>query len=123
MFTSLIDAIAMSGRVKKMRAYKVVRQRRDMSPDLIQTALQTALQAIPGMCGYYWRKSFCKRGHPSVYIIVLLGYGFESGVAAQATVEILYRELDELFENMAVFVTHSSTAFWTIREFTSRAFE
>ena len=29
--------------------------------------------------------------------------------------------LNELFANMAVFVTHSSTALWTIREFTARA--
>jgi hypothetical protein len=104
-----------------MRAYKVARQRREMSPDQYQTALQTALQAIPGICGYYWRKSFCKRGHPSVHIIVLLGYSIESHVAAEATVEMLYRELDELFVNMAVFVTHSSSAFWTMREFTARA--
>ena len=106
----------MSGRVKKMRAYKVARQRRPISPDLFQTALQTALQAIPGMCGYYWRKTFCARGHPSVHIVVLLGYGFESDVAVEATVAILYRDLDELFDNMAVFVTHSSTVFWTMRE-------
>ena len=106
----------MSGRVKKMRAYKVARPRRDMSQDLFQAALQTALQAIPGMCAYYWRKNFCARGHPSVHIVVLLGYGFESAVAVDATVAMLYRDLDDLFDNMAVFVTHSSNVFWSMRE-------
>ena len=106
----------MSGRVKKLRAYKLARQRRPMSPDMFQTALQSALQAIPGMCGYYWRKTFCARGHPSVHIVVLLGYGFESAVAVDATVAMLYRDLDDLFDNMAVFVTHSSNVFWSMRE-------
>ena len=106
----------MSGRVKKMRAYKVARPRRDMSQDLFQAALQTALQAIPGMCAYYWRKNFCARGHPSVHIVVLLGYGFESDVAVEATVAMLYRDLGELFHNMAVFVTHNSNVFWSMRE-------
>ena len=109
----------MGGRIKKIpkRAYKVARQRREMSPDQYQIALQTALQAIPGICGYYWRKSFCTRGDPSVRIIVMLGYGMETAAAAEAAVEILHRELDDMFANMSVVVTVSSTVFWTLREF------
>lgn len=59
--------------LKIMRAYKVARQRRPMSPDQYQSALKAALDAVPGLRGYHWRKTFCKRGDASVSIIVLLG--------------------------------------------------
>lgn len=104
-----------------MRACKVARQRRDMSPDQYQTALQTALQAIPGMCGYFWRKIFCSRGLPSVFIVVQLGWGYATSDAAEATVEMLKRDLDDMFVNMTVIVTHSCRAFWTLRASALRA--
>jgi hypothetical protein len=92
-----------------------------MSPDQYQTALQTALQAIPGMCGYFWRKIFCSRGHPSVFIVVRLGSGYETVDAAEATVTVLERDLEDMFVNMTVIVTHSSRSFWTLRASTLHA--
>jgi hypothetical protein len=93
----------------------------DMSPDQYQTAMQTALQAIPGMCGYFWRKIFCSCGHPSVFIVVQLGWGYETVDAAEATVEVLKRDLEEMFVSMTVIVTHSSRAYWTWRASDLRA--
>jgi hypothetical protein len=101
--------------LKIMRAYKVARHRREMSPDQYQSALKDALDTVPGLCGYYWRKTFCNRGHASVSIIVLLGYGFATAAAAEAAVQLLYRELEDMFCNMSVIVTHSARLFWCQR--------
>ncbi len=98
-----------------MRAYKVARQRRPMSPDQYQTALKAALDSIPGVRGYHWRQTFCNRGLPSVRIIVLLGFGFRTAAAAEAAVRLLFRDLEDMFSNMAVIVTHSDTSFWSMR--------
>jgi hypothetical protein len=85
-----------------------------MSPEKIM-ALRAALQAIPGMCSYYWQKIFCDRGHPSVHIIVCLGYGFEHDDAAEVAIEMLKRDMEGIFVNMTVIVTHSEKSFWTLR--------
>ncbi len=101
--------------LKIMRAYKVARQRRPMSPDQYQSALKAALDAVPGLRGYHWRKTFCQRGHASVSIIVLLGYGFETAAAAEAATQLLLRELEDMFSNMSVVVTHSRRSFFNMR--------
>ncbi len=101
--------------LKIMRAYKVARQRRPMSPDQYQLALKAALDAVPGLRGYHWRKTFCKRGYASVSIIVLLGYGFETAAAAEAAKQLLLRELEDMFCNMSVVVTHKQRYFWNMR--------
>jgi hypothetical protein len=80
-----------------------------------QSALNTALLNVPGLCGYYWRKTFCNRGHPSVNIVALLGNGFETAAAAEAAVQLLYRELEGMFCTMTVVVTHSERSFWSRR--------
>ena len=104
-----------------MRACQVARQRRDMSADHYQTALQSALQAIPGMCGYYWRHIFTNRGLPSVIIIVQLGRSYEAVDAAEATVAVLKRDLAAMFLDMFVVVTHCSRTFRTLRATAVRA--
>jgi hypothetical protein len=107
-----------------MRACQVARQRRDMSVDHYQTALQSALQAIPGMCGYYWRHIFTNRGLPSVIIIVQLGRGYEAVDAAEASVAVLKRDLAVMFldmDNMFVVVTHCSRSFRSLRATAVRA--
>jgi hypothetical protein len=109
------STIVMVRSLKIMRAYKVARQRRPMSPAQYQSALKAALDTIPGICGYHWRKIFCNRGHASVSIIVLLGCGFRTAAAAEAAVKLMFRELEDMFSNMAVVVTYSSRSFWNMR--------
>jgi hypothetical protein len=84
---------------------------------MYQTALQIAILKIPGITGYYWRKTFCQRGDPSVRIIILLGSGCKTAAATHAAIDVLYRELEDIMVNMFVVVTHSRRAFWSMREF------
>jgi hypothetical protein len=112
---------AMTGGVKYMRALKVARSRREMSPDQFQMALHTALMAIPGMSSYGWRKSFCNRGHPSVRIVVLLGCGYRTAAAVQAVQSELYQQLHDMFALMCIVVTHNSRVFRTLTKWTMRA--
>jgi hypothetical protein len=77
--------------------------------------LKATLEQIPGVCGYYYQKTFCNRGHPSVIVIVtLLGYGFNTAAAAEAALEKL-RCIAGMFCNMAVVVTASDRSFWKMR--------
>ncbi len=96
-----------------LRARKVARKRRDNSPDYCQVALQSALAQVKGMCAYHWRKKFSMRGYPSAYIVVKLGYPFDNATAAEETVGVLMRELDEIVEDLTVIVTYCDIAFWT----------
>jgi hypothetical protein len=79
-----------------------------------QIVLKAALEKIPGMCGYYYQKTFCSRGHPSVIIIVLLEKGCNTAAAAEAALAKL-REIAGIFCNMAVFLTDSDRSFWKMR--------
>ena len=79
-----------------------------------QIVLKVVLEKITGMCGYYYQKTFSNHGHPSVIIIVLLGYGFNTAAAAEAALEKL-RCIAGMFCNMAVVVTVSDRSFWTMR--------
>ena len=79
-----------------------------------QIVLKVVLEKITGMCGYYYQKTFCNHGHPSVIIIVLLGYGFNTAAAAEAALEKL-RCIAGMFCNMAVVVTARDRSVWTMR--------
>lgn len=96
--------------VKLMRAHKKARSRRPMSPDQYQIALLSTISTIKGLCGYHWCKSFCKRGYPSVRIVILLG-DLCGAAEAQATVDFLFRELDDMMVALHVVVTFSVRAF------------
>jgi hypothetical protein len=106
--------IVMTRGVPVLRAHKVARKRRAMSPDYLQVALQTALKKVRGMCSYHWRKNFCRRGYPSVYIVIQLGYLYDNAAAAQDAVDALTRELDDIVSNLTIIVTYCDTAFWTL---------
>jgi hypothetical protein len=93
-----------------MRARKRARQRRFMSPEHCQIALHSALTQIRGIIAYFWSKKFCKRGYPSVRIIVLRGwYGFQNIPATETALLVLLRELE--YENLHIVVTYSESAF------------
>jgi hypothetical protein len=77
-----------------------------------QIVLKATLEQIPGVCGYYYQKTFCNRGHPSVIVIVLLG--FNTAAAAEAALKKL-RSIAGMFCNMAVVVTASDRSFWKMR--------
>jgi hypothetical protein len=108
------STIAMVRSVRIVRSRKVARKRRDMSPDYLQVALQSALAKVRGMCSYHWRKYFCQRGYPSVYMVVQLGHLYDNAAAAEAAVDVLTRELDDIVVDLTIIVTNCDTAFWTI---------
>ena len=76
-----------------------------------RSALMAALKIIPGIRSYYWRETFCKRGHPSVKILVLLGNGYQTAAAAEAAENLLYRELNGKFCSVVVVVTITDRSF------------
>ena len=76
-----------------------------------RSALKTALKIIPGIRSCYWRETFCKRGHPSVKILVLLGNGYQTAAAAEAAENLLYRELNGKFCSVVVVVTITDRSF------------
>ena len=94
-----------------MRARKVARKRRSMSPDYLQVALQSALEKVRGICGYHWRKKFCQRGHPSVYIVIQLGHLFDNAAAAEAAMHVLKHELEEFVTSWTIIVTFTQEHF------------
>ena len=98
--------------VRIVRARKVARKRRDMSPDYLQVALQSALAKVRGMCSYHWRKKFCQRGYPSVYI--QLGYLYDNAAAAKEAADVLTRELEIIVVDLTIIVTYTDTAFWSL---------
>ena len=106
------STIAMVRGVPILRARKVARKRRDNSPDYCQVALQSALAKVRGMCSYHWRKKFCHRGYPSVYIVIQLGYLFDNSAAAEEAVDVLTRELEDIVVDLSIIVTYCDTAFW-----------
>jgi hypothetical protein len=105
---------AMVRSVRILRARKVARKRRDMSPDYLQVALQSALAKVRGMCSYHWRKKFCQRGYPSVYIVIQLGYLYDNAAAAKEAADVLTRELEIIVVDLTIIVTYTDTAFWTL---------
>ncbi len=100
--------------VRFARARKVARKRRDMSPDYLQVALQSALEKVRGMCSYHWRKNFCQRGYPSVYMVVQLLHLYDNAAAAEEAVDVLTRELEIIVVDLTIIVTYGDTAFWTL---------
>lgn len=99
-------------RPRIMRGRKLLRQRRPMSPDQYQIVLQAALRSLQGAPAYHYRRKYSPRGDPSVYIVVLLGCGYDHSAAAADTVAYLYRELHEDFATLSIVVTYSSESFW-----------
>jgi hypothetical protein len=98
---------------KMMRAKKKVRQRRPMSPDQYQIVMQSVLRSMEGVApAYHYHKSYSSRGDPSVYIVVLLGHGYQNTAAASAAVEYLYQELHEMMATLSIVVTFSDDTFW-----------
>jgi hypothetical protein len=106
--------IVMTGGVPIMRARKVARKRRAMSPDYLQVALASALAKVRGMCSYHWRKKFSERGYPnaSVYIVIQLGYLSDNAAAAQAAVHVLTQELEDVVSDLTIIVALCDAAFW-----------
>jgi hypothetical protein len=111
------EAAAYLGRYMR-KAWSPAKQGRDTAvmPDQIQTALRSALQQVPGMVSYYWRKTFSNRGHPTIRIIIQLGYGFNTFAASHAAIDVLHREMDDTMVNMFAVVTNNSRTFWSLRE-------
>jgi hypothetical protein len=107
------STIAMARSVGIVRAQKVPRKRRDMSPDYLQVALQSALEKVRGMCSYHWRKKFCQLGYPSVYIVMQLGHLYDNAAAAEEAVDVLTRELESIVVDLTIIATYCDTAFWT----------
>jgi hypothetical protein len=100
----------MFGGVKILRARKTARTRRPMSPDQYQIALQSTIEQIHGVCGYFWSKRYCPRGEPSVRIVIQLGY-MCNAADAQAAVDFIFQELDEMMATLHVVVTLSVSHF------------
>lgn len=98
--------------VPVMRARKQARQRRAMSPDQYQIALQWTLTSMRGISAYHWCKTYSKFGYPSVRVVVLLGRGFDNAAAAKEAVDYLIHELDDKTEALSIVVTHCDAAFW-----------
>jgi hypothetical protein len=105
--------IVMTRGVPVLRARKHARKRRAMSPDYLQVALQTALKKVSGMCSYHWRKKFCQRGYPSVYIVIQLGHLYDNAAAAEEALDALTQELEDIVSNLTMIVTYCDAAFWT----------
>ena len=97
-----------------MRARKVARKRRAMSPDYLQVALQSALEKVRGICAYHWRKKFCQRGHPSVYIVIQLGHLFDNAAGADAAMHVLKHELEECVTSWTIIVTFTQEHFFAL---------
>jgi hypothetical protein len=104
---------AMKRSLKLQRAVRVARQRRDNSPDMFHHVIQSALQQIPGITAYRWRKKWAVRGDPFLRIVVHLGHGYNTEAAIAAAVDTLVREID-LVEDMQIFVTACYCAFWAL---------
>jgi hypothetical protein len=97
-----------------MRARKVARKRRAMSPDYLQVALQSALEKVRGICSYHWRKKFCQRGHPSVYIVIQLGHLLNNAAGAEAAMHVLKHELEEFVTSWTIIVTFTQEHFFAL---------
>jgi hypothetical protein len=94
------------------RVQKKVRQRRAMSPDQYQIALQSILTSLRGKSAYHWRKTYSRFGYPSVRVVILLGCGFDNAAAARAAVDYLNHELDDMVEHLSIVVTYCDATFW-----------
>jgi hypothetical protein len=105
-------SIDMTRGVRVLRAWKVARQRRAMSPDYLQVALQSALGKVRGMCKYHWRKKFCERGYPSVSIVIQLRHLYDNTAAADAAVHVLSQDLEDVVSSLSIIVTFCDAAFW-----------
>ena len=70
--------------VRVMRYRALARQRRAMSPDLQQVALQTTLSSMVGVCGWHCHKIFPSGNFASVRVVILLDCGFDNDAAARA---------------------------------------
>jgi len=103
----------MKRKLTKQRAVKVARQRRDNSPDMFHHVIQSAMQQIPGITAYRWRKKWPVRGDPFLRIVVHLGHGYNTKAAIAAAVDTLVREID-VVEDMQIFVTACYCAFWAL---------
>ena len=100
-------------KLTKLRAVRVARQRRDNSPDMFYHVIQSALQQIPGITAYSWRKKWPVRGDPFLRIVVHLGHGYDTAAAIAAAVDTLDRGID-LAVDMQIFVTACYCAFWAL---------
>ncbi len=100
--------VFMVGGLKKMRAVKVARRRRDLSPDLYYYAVHAALAKIQWR-SYQLRTTITVRGDPSVHVVLLL----PRTTAIGAAVAILLHEIEE-FGNVQLFVTCSSSKFYSM---------
>ena len=98
----------MVGGLRKMRAVKVARRRRDLSPDQYYYAVHAALARIQWR-SYQLRTTITVRGDISVRVVLLLPRATARGAAAA----ILLREIEE-FGNVQLFVTCSSSNFYSM---------
>ena len=105
--------MTMKRTLKLQRPVRVARQRRDHSPDMFHHVIQSALQQIPGITAYRWRKKWPVRGDPFLRIVVQLGHGYNTAAAIAAAVDTLVREID-LAVDMQIFVTACYCAFWAL---------
>ncbi len=100
-------------KLTKLRAVRVARQRRDNSPDMFHHVIQSALQQIPGITAYRWRKKWPVRGDTFLRIVVHLGHGYGTEAAIAAAVDTLVHEID-LAADMQIYVTVCYCAFWAL---------
>ena len=99
--------------LKLQRAVRVARQRRGNSPDMFHHVIQSALQQIPGITAYRWRKKWAVRCDPFLRIIVHLGHGYDTQAAIATAVDTLVREID-LAVDVHIYVTACYCAFWAL---------
>ncbi len=96
-----------------MRALKLARQRRDLSPDQYRFALHSTIAlnnlTFKGMAAFRLRTMHSKRGYPSLQIIILL----DNSSAAAEAVELLSLEFTEI-DNLYIIVTYCDRTFWSI---------
>jgi hypothetical protein len=97
--------------VRVMRYRALARQRRAMSPDLQQVALQTTLSSMVGVCGWHCHKIFPSGNFASVRVVILLDCGFDNDAAARAAVDYVLQELEDVVEVVSVVVTFCDYAF------------
>jgi len=105
------SSITMTRKLKYLRAVKRARQRRSMSPDQYQTALQTILERVPGKTGYHWRKTMDNHGHPSVRIIINLGHRYNTATAIETAIQTVQQGLEDMMVNMTIIITHCGRDF------------
>jgi hypothetical protein len=104
--------MAMICSVNVMTVFKVSRQRLELSPDLHQYALLSRIGMITGLAAFQWCKKYHVRGHPSGYIAILLGYGYDNVAATIDAVMGLHREID--FDDLHIVVTRCCRTFWSL---------